>query len=259
MQIVETKVAVPTIADKTYNKENQVALELGIKYTFVDGTLNATDADTYVFRVTPGPELEWIDGGTEPRDVVWKIVAREIEKPTAVEDLVFQDGVNQIGVTVDDDSAKYFTFSAASVTNAVNADVYTYTVSLDDKANTIWKGGGTDDISGTWTISPAKVTRPAPTALEFTYDNTEKSVFAASSLPGLDTRYRLDSGDIKATEGGSYSFKFTLIGNDEATNYVWADSETDEPYEGTWTIKPAANAIRSLSLTGWRIDRKSVV
>ena len=203
--------------------------------------------------MTPGPELEWIDGGTEPREVSWKIIAREIAKPEVVGGLVFQADVNQIGVTVDDDSAKYFTFSAVSVTNAVNADVYTYAVSLNDKVNTIWKGGGTDDITGTWTISPAKVTRPTPTALEFTYDGTEKSVFDSSSLPELDTRYRLDSGDIKATEGGSYSFKFTLIGNDEATNYVWADSETDEPYEATWTIKPAANAITKFEVRGWKI------
>ena len=253
--LFESKVSVPVIADKTYNKNNQISLNFGSKYTYIDGVTNATVVGTYSFRVAPGTDCEWIaadGGGTAAKTVTWKIVAREIEPPSIVEGLVFT-GAEQNGVTYTDDCASYCTFSAASVTNAVNADVYTYTVSLDDKANTIWKGGGTDDISGTWTISSAKVTRPAPSALEFTYDNTEKSVFAASSLPELDTRYRLDSGDIKATEGGSYSFKFTLIGNDEATNYVWADSETDEPYEATWTIKPAANAIRSLSLTGWRI------
>ena len=253
--LFESKVSVPVIADKTYNKNNQISLNFGSKYTYIDGVTNATVVGTYSFRVAPGTDCEWIaadGGGTAAKTVTWKIVAREIEPPSVVGGLVFT-GAEQNGVTYTGDCASYCTFSAASVTNATNADVYTYSVSLDDKVNTIWKGGGTDDISGTWTISPAKVTRPTPKALEFTYDNTEKSVFDSSSLSELDTRYRLDTGDIKATEGGSYSFKFTLIGNDEATNYVWADSETDEPYEATWTIKPAANAIRSLSLTGWRI------
>lgn len=252
-QLVETNVAVPTIDDKTYNKENQVALELGIKYTYSSGTLNATNADEYVLYLTPGPDLEWVGGGREPRDVTWKILPRKIEKPVPATDISY-DGTEKIGVTYGDDFLDYCTFSATSVTNEVNAGVYTYTVSLNDKTNTIWKDGGTDDISGEWTISPVKVTRPTPTALEFTYDNTEKSVFDSTSLPELDTRYRLDSGDIKATEGGSYSFKFTLIGNDDAVNYVWdTDPVSSEPYVGEWTIAAAENAITSLKMTGWRI------
>lgn len=252
-QLVETNVSVPTIDDKTYNKENQVALELGIKYTYSSGTLNATNADEYVLYLTPGPDLEWVGGGREPRDVTWKILPRKIEKPVPATDISY-DGTEKIGVTYGDDFLDYCTFSATSVTNEVNAGVYTYTVSLNDKTNTIWKDGGTDDISGEWTISPAKVTRPTPTALEFTYDNTEKSVFDSTSLPELDTRYRLDSGEIKATEGGSYSFKFTLIGNDDAVNYVWdTDPVSADPYSGEWTIAAAENAITSLKMTGWRI------
>lgn len=252
-QLVETNVSVPTIDDKTYNKENQVALELGIKYTYSSGTLNATNADEYVLYLTPGPDLEWVGGGREPRDVTWKILPRKIEKPVPATDISY-DGTEKIGVTYGDDFLDYCTFSATSVTNEVNAGVYTYTVSLNDKTNTIWKDGGTDDISGEWTISPVKVTRPTPTALEFTYDNTEKSVFDSTSLPELDTRYRLDSGEIKATEGGSYSFKFALIGNDDAVNYVWdTDPVSADPYSGEWTIAAAENAITSLKMTGWRI------
>lgn len=252
-QLVETNVSVPTIDDKTYNKENQIALELGIKYTYSSGTLNATNADEYVLYLTPGPDLEWVGGGREPRDVTWKILPRKIEKPVPATDISY-DGTEKIGVTYGDDFLDYCTFSATSVTNEVNAGVYTYTVSLNDKTNTMWKDGGTDDISGEWTISPVKVTRPTPTALEFTYDNTEKSVFDSTSLPELDTRYRLDSGEIKATEGGSYSFKFTLIGNDDAVNYVWdTDPVSSEPYVGEWIIAAAENAITSLEMTGWRI------
>ena len=250
-QLVEAKVAVPTVDDKVYNGEEQFALELGIKYSYDSGTLSATNVDEYVLYVKPGPDLEWIDGGTDSRPVTWKIVAREIVKPVVVDGLGFQEGVNQIGVTVDDDSSNFFTFSAGSVTNATNAGTYPYTVSLKDSVNTIWADGTAGDISGTWTIAPVKVARPTPAALAFTYDNTAKSVFA--SLPELDTRYSIESGVVSATEGGSYSFSLALIGNDEAVNYVWADTETADPYDGSWTIAPAVNSITPPVLTGWRI------
>ncbi len=46
-QLVATKVALPTIAPLTFNKGNQVALDFGIAYTYVNGTTNATAAGNY--------------------------------------------------------------------------------------------------------------------------------------------------------------------------------------------------------------------
>ena len=250
-QLVETKVSYPTIADKIYNKENQVALDLGIKYTYTGGTLNATNADEYVLFIKPGPELTWMDGGTYETNVQWKIVKRLIEKPT-VTNFVY-DATDKVGVTYASELPKYCTFDASNVTNATNAGTYPFSVSLKEPENTAWDDNSIDPVEDSWTIAPAKVTRPTPVT-SFEYDGKEKT---ALEIAATD-QYELTDGVLRATNGGSYPFTIELKGNTAATNYVWdSDPATSDPFEGTWEITPAVNAITSLSLVGWRIGTKA--
>ena len=255
-QLVEAQVSVPVIGDEgklTYNGENQVAWsDFGIAYTFVDGVTNATNFGTYNFQVQPGPELEWIGGGTQAKTVTWRIVKRQIDKPVAVEGIVFT-GTETNGVTYTEDCAAYCTFADTSVTNATNARTYSYTVSLNDNgANTMWSDGTIAPVTGTWTIAPARVARPTLIDTNFVYNATERSVFVS-----LDTeRYILSDGVVRATDGGDYSFTLKLNGNilPTVTNYVWdTDPATPDPYVGEWKISPAPNEIASLSLKGWRL------
>ena len=249
-QLVETQVALPTISPITFDKNNQVALDFGIAYTYVSGTTNATDVGNYSFVVTPGPDLEWnaaAGGGTGEKTVNWSIVRRLIEKPTTA-DFTY-DGTDKIGVTYGDDFLEYCTFDASSVTNATNAGTYTFSVSLDDTVNTAWSDNTIEPFDGSWTISPIKVAKPEPRT-DLVYDGTDKQGFASLDY----ARYALTAGVTNATDGGAHSFTFSLLGNDEAENYVWdADPVTAEPYSGEWTIAAVANAITSLSLKGWRV------
>ena len=225
-QLVETKVPVPVVDDKTFNGENQIAREFGIAYTYVSGTTNATDVNEYSFVVKPGPGLEWTTeagGGEGEKTVTWKIVPLKIDKPT-VTDHVY-DGAEKIGVTYTADCAKFCSFGESSVTNATNGGTYGYSVSLKNTTNTAWKDDTTDAVTGTWTIAPAQVALPVPTATSFTYDGAVKSVFTY-----LDTtHYELASGSvISATDGGNYSYTLVLKGNTStATNYVWNTSSAD--------------------------------
>ena len=250
-QLVETKVPVPVIDDKTFNGENQIAREFGIEYTYVSGTTNATDVGEYTFVVKPGPDLEWTTeagGGDGEKTVHWKIVPLKIDKPTATDHVY--DETEKIGVTCTEDCAKFCSFDESSVTNATNGGTYAYSVSLKNTTNTVWKDDTTDAVSGTWTIAPAQVALPMPTATSFTYDSTEKSVFAS-----LDTtHYELADGSVvSATDGGNYSYTLVLKGNTSTvTNYVWNTSSA-APYSGEWTITPAANAL-TVSMAGWRVN-----
>ena len=248
-QLVETKVALPSVGPFTFNKNNQVALDFGIAYTYVDGSgdTNATAVGNYSFKVTPGPDLEWVGGGTGEKTVNWSIVKRTIEKPTTA-DFTY-DGTAKVGVTYGDDFLEYCTFDTSSVTNATNAGTYTFSVSLDDTVNTAWSDNTIEPFDGSWTISPIKVAKPEPRT-DLVYDGTEKQGFAALDY----ARYALTAGVTNATDGGAHSFTFSLLGNDEAENYVWdVDPVTAEPYSGEWTIGAAANAITALSLKGWRV------
>ena len=250
--LFESKVSVPVIADKTYDKGNQIALVFGSKYTYVDGVTNATGVGNYTFRVMPGTDCEWVaadGGGTDAKTVTWKILPRLIEKPEVAEGLAFT-GSEQNGVAYTADCAAYCTFTATSVTNATDAGIYPYYVALDDTVNTTWADGTTDDIPGSWTIAPAKVNRPTIATTSFTYDGNAKTVL---ELSGTE-QYELASGTLSATDGGDYTFTLSLKGNTATvTNYVWnVDPATPEPYF-EWTIAAAENAITSLKMTGWRI------
>ena len=248
-QAVETQVKVPEIADLTFNGENQVPLDFGIAYTYVSGVTNATTVGEYTFQVKPGPDLTWLGGGDETKTVTWKIAKRLIDKPTLATNLVFAPDTPQAGATFTDDCLQYCTFSDGAVTNAVNAGSYTFTLSLNDKDNTAWADGSTDDFVGNWSIAPQKVAKPVPYE-ELVYNGTEQRAFASLNYE----RYELTAGVTNATNGGTYTFTFSLLGNDGSTNYVWnALSPNADPYSGTWTIDQAPNEITKFSVKGWKI------
>ena len=253
-QLVETKVALPSVGPFTFNKSNQVALDFGIAYTYVEGSgeTNATDVGNYSFRVTPGPDLEWnaeAGGGTGEKTINWSITKRLLNKPEVVTNLVY-DGTAKIGVTyADTDLTEYCTFDASSVTNATNAGTYTYSVSLNDKVNTAWDDNTTDDINGSWTIAPQTVTVPTAKT-DLVYDGNEKQGFTSLDYD----RYELTAGVTNATEGGAHPFTFSLRGNDDAENYAWdTDPVSSEPYSGEWTIAAAENSVTPPVLEGWRL------
>ncbi len=251
-QLVETQVALPTVEPKVFNKDNQIALDFGIAYTYVSGVTNATAAGNYSFVVKPGTDLEWnaaAGGGTGEKTINWSISKRTIEKPVPAN--FTYDGTEKIGVTYGDDFLEYCTFDASSVTNATNGGTYTYTVSLNDIVNTAWDGNSTDPIDGSWTIAAAKIDRPTIATTSFTYDSNAKTVL---ELSGTE-QYELAGGTLSATDGGDYTFTLSLKGNTATvTNYVWnVAPATSEPYVGEWTIAAAENAITSLKMTGWRI------
>ena len=250
-QLVTTQVALPTISPITFDKSNHVALDFGIAYTYVSGDTNATAVGNYSFVVTPGPDLSWnadAGGGTGEKTINWSIIKRLLNKPEAVTNLVY-DGTNKIGVTHDEDLTKYCTFDASSVTNAINAGDYTYSVSLKEPANTEWNDNTTDDVNGSWTIAPQKVAVPTPKT-DLVYDGNEKQGFDSLDYE----HYELTAGVTNATAGGAHQFEFSLLGNGSAVNYVWdTDPVSSEPYSGEWIIAAAENSVTKPVLEGWRL------
>jgi len=243
----EVKIVVPTINDFTYTGDN-ISVSLGIAYEYVSGKTNETAVGNYSFFVKPATNFEWKDnGGSEAREVPWKIVQLKLDMPTVATDLVYGE-TNQVGVVIGADAAKYCELSSGSETNATNAGVYNYKISIKSEhvGNVVWADDSTE-AKGSWTIAQIVVTRPMPNT-GLIYDGNEKQGFSSLDY----ARYKLTAGETNATAGGSHPFTFKLLGNDDAENYVW-DTGSADPYEGTWTIDAAANSITALSLKGWRI------
>ena len=245
----EVKVDVPVINDLTYTGNN-ISISWGNVYEYVSGTTNATVVDNYSFFVRPATDCEWKDnGGSEAREVPWKIVQLKLDMPTVATDLVY-GGTNQVGVVIGAEAAKYCELSSGSATNATNAGVYNYTISIKSEhvGNVVWDDDSTE-AKGSWTIAQIVVTRPMPNT-GLAYDGTEKQGFSSLDY----ARYKLTAGETNATAGGSHPFTFKLLGNDDAENYVWdTNPRSAEPYSGEWTIAPAANAV-TVSMDGWRLN-----
>ena len=245
----EVKIVVPTINDFTYTGDN-ISVSLGIAYEYVSGKTNETAVGNYSFFVKPATNFEWKDnGGSEAREVPWKIVQLKLDMPTVASGLVY-GGTNQVGVVISANSAKYCALSLGSETNATNAGEHNYTISIKSEhvGNVVWADDSTE-VSGSWSIAQIVVTRPMPNT-GLAYDGTEKQGFSSLDY----ARYKLTAGETNATAGGSHPFTFKLLGNDDAENYVWdTDPRSADPYEGTWTIAAAANAV-TVSMDGWRLN-----
>ena len=111
---------------------------------------------------------------------------------------------------------------------ATNAGNYTATVALTDKAHCEWSGGTTEDVTISWEIAKASVTKPEPTTVQFTYDGNEKTVEIAAG------EHYTVSGNT-ATNAGSYTATVTLV---DTANYTWSDGSTAD-VEITWSIAKA--------------------
>ena len=122
------------------------------------------------------------------------------------------------------EAGEHYTVSGNKATNAGD---YTATVELTDKVHCEWSGGTTEDVTISWEIAKASVTKPEPTTVQFTYDGTEKTVIAASE------HYTV-SGNT-ATNAGSYTATVTLT---DTANYTWSDGSTAD-VEITWSIAKA--------------------
>ena len=131
-------------------------------------------------------------------------------------------------------AGEHYTVMGNTATNAGN---YTATVALTDKAHCEWSGGTTEDVTISWEIAKASVTKPEPTTVQFTYDGTEKTVIAAGE------HYTVTGNT--ATNAGSYTATLTLT---DTANYTWSDGSTAD-VEITWSIAKADYHDFTLSAT----------
>ena len=245
-------VEIPTSDTFTYNGENHIVAKDNWAYEVVNGTGMATNAGNYSVTVAllDVDNTVWSDGSITNMTTAWSIVAKTVEKPVAVSDLVYS-GTNSIAFT-EYDGVKY----VSGTTNSVNAGSFEYTVALDNPAgytNYVWAGESGDasveNVKIDWTVASQPVEVPKAKT-DLVYTNEPQNGFAS-----LDwSLYELASGTTNETAGGTHQATFRLTGNGEAVNYVWSDPPgSSSDLTVSWTIAAAANEITHLALIGWRI------
>ena len=252
-KIVPQKIDIPTSLSITYDGESHEVASSGDICEIVDGVASAVNAGEYSFtmRLKDTANTVWEDGSVTNMTTTWCILAKEVVRPSAVQDLVYE-GTNAVVFTAYD-GVVY----VSGDTNSVNAGSFYYTVALDNPAgytNYVWAGATGDasvaNVTVDWEIAPKSVDVPVPVK-GLVYNGDAQNGFAA-----LDwTLYELASGTTNETSGGTHEAVFHLTGNSEAQNYVWAtEPETTADQTNGWAIASAENEITSLSITGWRIE-----
>ena len=144
--------------------------------------------------------------------------------------------------------------AAYTVTGNVQTDAgtYTVTVSLKDKANTVWAGGTTADKEYTFTIAKAAGSVTAPTAKELTYTGEAQELVDAGSSDTGTIQYRLDNGEYSenvpmATSAGTYTVYYKVIG--DANHNDVAEESITVTIAKAGQDKPAAPTLRDRSYT----------
>jgi uncharacterized repeat protein (TIGR02543 family) len=166
----------------------------------------------------------------------WK-EKEKIVKPTVTNTVLFYTGGNlSSGIAV----SELYTITGGSATNVGN---YSATVSLNDTANTMWEDGTKANITLSWSIAKAKITKPVVKSV-LLYTGKEQSADIATNAA-----YTIRGGT--AMYEGNHTALVTL--NDTA-NYSWSDGTTD-PLVLIWTIaKATAKVIKVV----WGVDTQLV-
>lgn len=195
----------------TYTGEEQTyVIEENDAYTVSDNV--QTDAGEYEVTVSlkDPTTTTWDDGTTDDVTFEFVINKAQVAKPNADTTSFTYNGQNQ---TYNIPSSDAY---AVSGNVQKNAGTYTVTVSLNDRNNTCWADGSSEDLTFTFVIAKVKVAKPAADTSSFTYNGEDQTYNIASS-----DLYTV-SGNV-AKEPGTHQVTVSLK---DINNYEWEDSTT---------------------------------
>lgn len=206
-----------------YNEQEQKGVPDGYGYVFLNKSNLGTNAGTYTAtaQLANATNFFWIDstGGKADKLISWSIAPKPIDVPQAVAGLVW-DGTEKIGVT----ASKYYTLSGE--TSGTAARSYTAYATLNDQANTMWAGGGTEVKQIDWSIAQRAVADPQKTKWPLLADGQPKSGY----LPG--DFYTL-TGVTSHDKMGHWQTTAELV--DKANSY-WESTKNTTDLQLAWTL-----------------------
>lgn len=208
---------------------NNEALALTVA---VDGGKTILNAGTY--SVTASLAESETNYTAEPVTITYTVNKKGIQKPIDSVTPYTYNGTEQV-VTI----AENADYTVNGTTKATNAGEYSFTIALTDKANTEWAGGTSDDITVTWSITPATVKIESIQELTKTYDGeavAPSSLFTApngvNDEGALQLEFVITVDDENSNEilnAGTYTVTASLA--ESVTNY------TADPVTITFTIE----------------------
>lgn len=173
----------------------------------ISGDISGTAAGSYTTIFTPKSNFKWPVGTSDPVEVPWEIVLKQVEVPQQSGVLVYNGNPQTPAWTGYDTDA----MTAAGALSGTNADTYTVTFTL--KAGHVWKDQGSDPADVEWTIQPKVIETIPSLAKELTYNGSSQS----PEWNGYIADALSMSGDLTAVDAGEYATTFT-----PNPNYIWS-------------------------------------
>ena len=258
-------VSAPTLGSKTYTGGTLTADEpTDDRYTVTENA-GGVNVGTYsvTLLLTDTNNYKWADKADGVRDttVSWQIVKAKVDAPSLAEAgsvYAEEEQDNEIVGYI----AGRFEFSSNNTATvrdnfvyATDAGTYTVTVRLADPDNYEWTGGGTADVTLTWTITPMLLAAPTlgtdadgstytGDTLTYTvngFDDARMSFDASDGLTFAD-------GTLTATDADTYTLTVTLK---NTNNYNWDNGAGTDPVVLEWTIAIAENEIYDVIVSGF--------
>ena len=246
MKLPKPVMATPTM---TYTGESMTPLVNNFDSTkmTLTGTHTATNIGTYTvtYSITDKNNYEWEDGSDTDITLTWSITKIKLEKPVMMTPEMEYSGNPMTPTVINFDYTK---ITLTGTHTATNIGDYTVSYAITDKANYEWDDGTDTDITLSWSIVKAKLSKPVMTTLSYPY--------TGSSITPIVANYNSDllstTGSYSATNIGDYTV--TLIINDK-TNYEWEDG-TNADVSLNWEIskarltKPTIDGTNSFTYNG---------
>lgn len=147
-------------------------------------------------------------------DVTKRVI--QVEKPTLKASKTY-NGKKQ---TVTLPTSGFYTISGT--TSATKEGKYTVTVKLNDKVNTTWADGSTDDLKLTWDITKASNTITVKNVTKTASTKTQTVKLGAKAKESAKLSYKSDSKSVKVDKNGKVTIAKNFVG--KATITVTAAS-----------------------------------
>lgn len=208
----------------TYNGSAQEPQWQNFNATYIKKVGNAqTDAGSFstTFELKDQTNTCWQGGSQADVSYSWKIEKLSIALPAQVGTLTYNGHAQRPNWNFD----KKFVY--ATYIQQMDAGTYDATCSLNDKNNSQWSNGSTNDIVVKWKINPVLLADPYLSQTEFTYDF---GVYYEPTIVNLNTDFIEVSGEPSATDPGTKVIKLTLKNG----NAKWSDNSWQKTLD--WKI-----------------------
>ena len=211
----------------------------------VDGGKTILNAGTY--SVTASLADSETNYTADPVKITYTVNKKGVQKPIDSVTPYTYNSTEQV-VTI----AENADYTVNGTTAATDAGNYSFTIALTDKANTEWEGGTSDDITVTWSITPATVEITGEDSSK-PYDGEAvdpRSLFTAQGVNNegaLQLEFAITVDDENSNEilnAGTYTVTASLA--ESVTNYTAAEKSITFTIE---TIKVSGSVAFTTSET----------